>query len=157
MAILIRKLTSSDIEPCIQLFHDTVHAVNSKDYTPEQLNIWAPKSVNPNDPQWRSLLKNISLVAELNNVLVGFIDMSHAGYLDRLYVHKDHQHAGVATALLLELEQQAKNQCITEITTEASITAKPFFEKMGFQICHKQQKIFNGINFTNYVMKKKTI
>ena len=38
----------------------------------------------------------------------GFADMDADGYLDRLYVHKDYQGRGVATALCDALEQAAQ-------------------------------------------------
>lgn len=155
MSILIRKLKSDDIGKCIQLFHDTVHAVNSRDYSLEQVNAWAPDNIDANGASWQSLVNNISVVAELNNVLVGFIDMTPSGYLDRLYVHKDYQGKGIATALLSELIRQATSQEITDISTEASITAKPFFESNGFVTCEEQRKSFNGVQFINYLMKKK--
>lgn len=66
-----------------------------------------------------------SLVAEEDGVTVGFADMDADGYLDRLYVHKDYQGRGVATALCDALEQAV--QC-EAYTTHASITARPFFE-----------------------------
>ena len=37
----IREYHSSDLREIVELFYDTVHTVNAKDYTPEQLNAWA--------------------------------------------------------------------------------------------------------------------
>ncbi len=56
-------------------------------------------------------------------MIVGFGDIDKCGYLDRLYVHKDHQQKGIATAICDVLEQ-----AVTEnIITHASITAKAVF------------------------------
>ena len=60
--------------------------------------------------------------------IVGFEDMNGNGYLDRLYVHKDYQGQGVASAICDELERFAAGKTIT---THASITAKPFFHHSG--------------------------
>lgn len=65
-----------------------------------------------------------------------------------------HQKQGIASILLQEVERIAKDRSILEITTEASITARPFFEKMGYTICKEQQKTVNGIQFKNFMMKK---
>ncbi len=154
MSILIRPLKESDIEACAELFYETVHAVNSKDYTQTQVDAWAPEVADVKSPRWQSLLKNISFVAEMNNELVGFIDMTHDGYLDHAFVHKNHQGKGIATALFQKLEQQALELGISEIFTEASITAKPHAEAKGFKVVKEQQKHFNGVEFINYVMKK---
>ncbi len=44
--MVIRKYKSQDCEQLAKLFHDTVHFVNAKDYTKEQLNAWATGQVD---------------------------------------------------------------------------------------------------------------
>ncbi|XLP62824.1 GNAT family N-acetyltransferase [Gallibacterium anatis] len=53
--------------------------------------------------------------------------MDKTGYLDRLFVHKDHQRKGIASAICYKLEQSIKNM---KITTAASITAKAFLNSV---------------------------
>ena len=55
--------------------------------------------------------------------------MDDTGYLDRLYVHKDYQGQGIATAICDALEQHALEQhtLVQTFHTAASITARPFF------------------------------
>lgn len=83
------------------------------------------------------------------DVIVGFGDIDNTGYLDRLFVHKDYQGQGIATALCNKLE------CSFDIiTTHASITAKPFFESRGYKVIKEQQVERQGTFLTNYVMEK---
>lgn len=132
------------------LFYQTVHAVNSKDYTQEQLDAWAAGHVDLNE--WnRSFLSHDTLVAFVNGKITGFGDMDGGGYLDRLYVHKDRQRQGIASAICDALESRAASACFT---THASITARPFFEKRGYVIIKEQQVARNGQLLTNYVMQK---
>lgn len=49
-----------------------------------------------------------------------------------MFIHKDFQGKGVATLLLNEIERYAVAAGITRITSEVSITARPFFEKRGY-------------------------
>lgn len=42
----IRKYETADCEQLAELFYQTVHTVNAKDYTNEQLNVWADGNVN---------------------------------------------------------------------------------------------------------------
>ena len=83
-----------------------------------------------------------------NDVIVGFGDIDKTGYLDRLFVHKDNQRKGIATAICNQLEQFVEGN----ITTHASITARPFFEKRGYKVVMEQQAERRGVFLTNYVM-----
>lgn len=123
--MLIRKYKSSDCEEVAELFYNTVHTVNAKDYTKEQLDVWATRKIDL-DSFNKSLIEHYSLVAIEDGIIIGFGDIDKTGYLDRLFVHKDYQGRGVATAICYKLEQ---NTLKNKIITHASITAKPFFEK----------------------------
>lgn len=148
--MFLRKYNTSDCEYLAELFYQTVHNVNTKDYTKEQLDVWATGNVNLNE--WdKSFLEHFTIVAVKNEVIVGFGDIDKTGYLDRLYVHKDYQRQGIASAICDKLEQSAKGN---KITTHASITAKPFFEQRGYKTIREQQVMRKGIFLTNFVMEK---
>lgn len=91
-------------------------------------------------------------MAWLDGEVVGFADMDDTGYLDRLYVHPDHQGQGVATALCDALEGMPG---VSTFQTHASITARPFFEKRGYRVVREQQVERRGVLLTNYVMEKR--
>lgn len=146
----IREYRPSDCREITELFYQTVHTINAKDYTEEQLNVWAPG--NPDLDLWnQSFLGHYTLVAVENGIIIGFGDIDEKGHLDRLFVHKDYQRKGIASALCEKLEQNAGGR----IETHASITAKPFFEKRGYQVVREQQVIRKGIVLVNYIMEKK--
>ncbi len=148
--MFIREYTSSDCKQLAELFYQTVHVVNAKDYTNKQLDVWATGYVDLKE--WNKLfLEHNTLVAIKNSIIVGFGDIDKSGYLDRLYVHKDYQGQGIATAICNKLEQSVK---ACKIVTHASITAKPFFEKRGYRVIKEQQVIREGIALSNYVMEK---
>ena len=130
----IRKYRPSDCRELAELFYDTVHTVNAGDYTKEQLDAWTTGHVDLE--AWdRSFREHHTLVALEDGAVIGFGDIDGSGYLDRLYVHRRHQGKGVATALCDRLEQV----CAGVISTHASITAKPFFEKRGYRVIREQQ------------------
>lgn len=150
MKMIIRSYVSADCEEIAELFYQTVHAVNAKDYTDEQLNAWASGRVNL--AEWdKSFLEHITVVAVENDAIVGFGDIDKSGYLDRLYVHKDFQSQGIATALCDKLERSISAE---KIFTHASVTAKGFFEHRGYKVVREQQVIRNGIYLTNFIMEK---
>lgn len=139
---------NEDLETLSALFYDTVHNVNAGDYSPAQLFVWANN---------RDALKNRradfsaqkTLVAEINGLIVGFGSIDKNGYLDMLFVHKDYQKQGIATALCNELEA-----CFQTIKTHASITAEPFFENRGYTVVKSQEVVRRGVKLKNYEMIK---
>lgn len=149
--IIIQEFQKSDLPHINQLFYETVHAI-SKDYSPEHLQAWAPKNYSLD-----RIEKNICYVAKINNMLVGFADLTHQGKVDHLYAHKDFQGQKIGSALLKKLEEKAKKLNFKEITTESSITAKPFFESQGFSVIQKKEKEHRNMIFVTYLMNKTII
>jgi len=138
-----------DCEVLAELFYNTVHTVNAKDYTKEQLDVWAPGAVDLE--KWnQSFTEHYTLVAVDGKMIIGFGDIDKTGYLDRLYVHSDYQGKGIATAICEQLEQTVQGNIITH----ASITARPFFEKRGYKVVKEQQVERQGVFLTNFVMEK---
>lgn len=147
--MIIRKYQQEDCKEITELFYNTVHTVNSKDYSKEQLTVWDTGKADLE--QWnRSLLEHYSFVAVDHQMIAGFGDIDSMGYFDRLYVHKDHQRKGIATALCEVLEKAVPGKIITH----ASITARPFFENRGYKVVTEQQVVRQNIPLTNYIMEK---
>ena len=152
--MVLRRYRTSDCGRMAELFYETVHSVNAADYTKEQLDAWATGNVDLT--AWdKSFLEHFTIVAEETGDdgkrIVGFGDIDSTGYLDRLYVRKDRQRRGIASAICGELENAAD---AAKITTHASITARPFFQKRGYCVVREQQVERGGILLTNYVMEK---
>ncbi len=148
--MLLRKYVTSDCGQLAELFYQTVHGVNVKDYSEEQLAVWADGKADLRE--WnKSFLEHQTVVAVEDDEIVGFGDITQSGYLDRLYVHKDHQREGVASAICDKLEQTVGER---KITTHASITARPFFEQRGYYVLRQQEVVRGGIALTNFVMEK---
>ena len=149
----LKPYEPQDLEEILRLFYETVHSVNSRDYTPSQLDAWAPK--NPDRKRWGdSLLAHHTAVAWEGGQIVGFADLDDTGYFDRLFVSKDFQRRGVASRLSQWVEETARQKGICRLTTEASITARPFFERQGYRVVEEQHKPHNGEVFINYRMEK---
>ena len=149
--MLLRAYRPEDCPALAQLFYDTVHAVNARDYASAQLDAWATGTVDL--CAWNaSFLAHRTLVAQLEGQIVGFgdIDVS-SGYLDRLYVHKDFQSRGIATALCDALEVALS---VPLVYTDASITAKPFFLGRGYRLVREQRVERHGVALTNFRMEK---
>lgn len=148
--MIIRKYNQKDCKQLAALFYDTVHTVNAKDYTKEQLDAWAPQ--NPDLTHLnKSFLKNYTVVAVIDNTITGFGNISQSGYIDMLYIHKDYQRQHIAAEICNTLETSI-NSPYYEV--HASISAKAFFEKRGYRVVKEQNVERGGILLKNFVMMK---
>lgn len=148
----IRAAKEEDIPQVIRLFTETILSVNLKDYSSEQTAAWAARGQAYH--KWLERMSDHYFIAAFeNDTLVGFSTLRPDGYLNHLFVHKDFQGRGVATLLVNEIERQATSLGIKSINTDASITAKPFFENKDFVVI-QQQTVDMGVKLTNYRMNK---
>lgn len=150
----IRQLEERDIPEMQELFRSTVLNINIKHYTKEEVEDWASCGDNPG--RWKELLSYNQYIGAFNeeSLMVGFSSMNKEGYLHSMFIHKNWQGKGVATQLLSEVEHMARQYKVTEITTEVSLTARPFFEKKGYEVVNIQKCRANKLKLTNFVMRK---
>ncbi len=154
LKIKLRKAELTDIDDIIALYQGTVRNVNVKDYSPEQIDVWAGGANNPQG--WESAIdKQYFVLAEIGGELAGFSSIAEDGYLDFMYVDKDFQRCGVASELLNEIEKKAVGQNNAEIYSHVSKTAKGFFEKVGYEHIKDLNDPYKGVMFINALMVKK--
>lgn len=150
MGVMVREYRSTDASVLAELFYETIHAVNARDYTSVQLDAWAPHppALAPFD---RALRAGRTVVAVEGDQPVGFASMDESGYLDYLYVSKDCQGRGIATALCDALEAACP---APSFSTKASITARPFFERRGYRVVEHERVERNGVLLDRFAMEK---
>ncbi|MEH2318598.1 MAG: GNAT family N-acetyltransferase [Nostoc sp.] len=137
----------------MKLFYDTIHEINICDYTQEQVNAWAPETMDYE--VWHKRLQaKLPYIAENNGEIVGFGELEPDGHIGCFYCHSKYQRKGIGSKLLIHIKDTAQLQGIKRLYTEASITAKPFFENKGFSVVRQQQVELRGVWFQNYVMEK---
>ena len=149
----IRSYQPSDTAEIARLFHDTIHQINIRDYTPEQVEAWAPAEVD--EARWAQTLgSRLTFVAVEGGRIVGFGELEADGHINRFYTHALHQGQGVGTALLGAIEDKARQLGLSRLFTEASITARPSFARRGFTVLREQEVVCRGVRFVNYRMEK---
>lgn len=153
MPIHIRPFRTSDAEQIARLFHDTVRTINLGDYSASQVRAWAPDDLHFRD--WiASCSSRFTFVADDDGVIAGFGQLEANGHIDGFYCHAHYQRRGVGRQIYQAIEQHALSLSIRRLFAEVSITARPFFERMGFVVVTEQQVARRGEVFTNYVMEK---
>ena len=146
-------MNDGEFPTVIKLISETVHSVCVNDYTKKELNAWAPPRFDTSR-FIRALSPCYNLVAVIDNEIVGFISVENDGFVNRLFTHKDFLRMGIATALLNEAENWAKESGLKELTLDSSKTAIDFYIKKGFHKCGISVVEKDGVVFRNTVMKK---
>lgn len=153
LALNIRPFQPSDVPAIAQLFHETVRIVNASDYNAAQLRAWAPDDLYFRDWATRCTAC-FTYVAVADADVLGFAELSAEGQIGCFYCHWAYQRQGIGRQLFQALLTQATHLHLTRLTVEASITAKPFFEALGFRTVQRQRVICRQQQLINYRMVK---
>ena len=151
--LIIREAEMNDAASVGLLYYETISSINKKDYSPEQISVWV--SGYDNIEIWkRKIEEQYFFIAETDNCIAGFGSVTDEGYLDFMFTHKDHQRRGVASAIYGKIEDKAKELNIGKIWAKVSITARPFFKKMGFEVTKIYMKKAGDVEFEDSIMEK---
>ncbi len=152
-SITITAATLRDLPRMRELFAETVRNVNSEHYDPEEIEDWVSCGDNA---RWEELFSRLVFYVAKNNEqnIVGFASIAEDGLLHSLFVDRRCLRKGIAAALLEKAQEYAHTNGIKTVTSEVSITAKPFFERMGFRVQEEQRKRAKKLYLKNYLMKK---
>uniref|UniRef100_UPI0035AE8577 GNAT family N-acetyltransferase n=1 Tax=Hylemonella sp. TaxID=2066020 RepID=UPI0035AE8577 len=150
----IRRFRFGDEVTLFGVFFTAVHEVAARDYSPEQIDAWAP--VDLDLEEWIDRIRrNRPFVAELDDEIVGYADIQPSGYIDQFFVSGSHPRRGVGTMLMARLHQEAISLGLKELTSDVSKTAEPFFLRHGFQVVERRFPVRRGVMLENALMCKK--
>lgn len=152
----LRPFRPDDAPALLALFRDTIRRINSRDYDADQIRAWASDEIDPNIWADRFTGRFVR-VAETDDRPIGFAELEATGHIDRFYVSAHHQRRGVGRAMLAALVAEARRLGIGRLFTEASITARSFFESQGFQTLAPQVVTCRGAEFVNYRMERSIV
>lgn len=151
---VIRTAQNADALELQDLYRNTVLEVNRRDYSQAEVEDWA--SCGDDVSHIEEMIETHYFIVAVNHQsrIVGFSSITPQGYLHSMFVHKDFQGVGIATKLLEDIERYAAEKHISRITSEVSLTARPFFEKKGYVVEVEQKRKANQLSLTNFWMAK---
>lgn len=150
--MIIRDYDAADAEASQRIFERAISETAGASYTEEQTRAWLGTPVPL--PQWNAdRLRVRTFVAELDGVIAGFVDVDATGYVDRLFVDPELGRRGVASALLRHVRATVEQQGPTELTTHASLVARPVFERAGFNVEHEELVWRGDVQLTRFFMR----
>ncbi|MEL1253385.1 GNAT family N-acetyltransferase [Flavobacterium sp. DGU38] len=151
--MIFRSATISDLNEMQKLYVETIQSVCKNDYNTAQIEVWIHGVQNMD--RWIDVINTQFVVlALIKNKIAGYGTLKDGNYIDFFYIHKDFQRQGIADKILKKLELEARKQNSKIITSDISITAKPYFEKKGFIVKAQQKNIRLNVELINYKMEK---
>jgi putative acetyltransferase len=155
VAVSIRTYQRDDAADVADVFYRSVHGVATSDYSEEQVRAWVPGRWDAEREHQRSGDGRLVLVAaDERGQVIAFIDLESDGHIDRLFCAPEAAGRGIASRLYDGVEAAARERPLGRLYTEASELARRFFERKGFIVLERQDKILRGVPIHNYRMEK---
>jgi putative acetyltransferase len=149
-----RRYEARDLDGVLALFSRSVRELASRDYTPAQLAAWAPE--HPDRDAWgKRLAEGGVFISERGGRLAGFARIADDGCFDLLYVHPEHAGQGVARDLARHVLAWARERGLERLFADVSLTAIPFFERIGFRVIEAQSVERRGVALRNFRMERR--
>jgi putative acetyltransferase len=149
----IRPWQPTDSAALSALYEASVRELGARDYSPAQIEAWASLTPSPQNLAARMTDGRTRLVA-VTDEIAGFIDVEPDGHIDLLYVAPAATGQGIARALLETVEALAPLSGATRLYAEASETARPAFERLGFAVTGRRDFEVGGLPIHNWAVEK---
>ncbi len=133
MVITIRLAKEEDQLKAQSLIIQTIRKINARDYSPEQIRLWCgtnrrPWKMTQNGKPIKRLLAFDG--SKMVGVANGLNTAKHS--IRGLYIAHTHLRRGIGSRLLKRLERWAEGNGWKELCFASTLTAVPFYEKMGY-------------------------
>lgn len=149
----VRKFRIGDEAGLFEVFYSAIHRIASRDYSPEQIEAWAPADLDRE--RWAARMRGIDpFVVEANGLLIAYADLQENGYIDHFFVSGHTPGQGAGRLLMETIHEEAQARGIKILTSDVSRTAQPFFEHFGFEIVERRSPKIRGVEVPNALMRK---
>ena len=127
----LRAYTVGDAEATSGVFLRAVRETARAHYSPAQVEAWAAEHGDLSS--WAAARAAAhTYLAIIGDRVVGFTDVDDSGHIDMLFVDPDFGRRGVGSALLAHVIALGRARGLPALTTFASLTSRPVFERLGF-------------------------
>ncbi len=149
----LKQITQEDKFDLKKVYFNSIISIDENIYTKEQKRAWASQA-------WDNKNFDISinegkgwLINEKEKV-IAFATRYPDSRIALLYCKGDLQRKGYGTKLLNKLENEARKEGISSLSTEASLISYKLFLKNRWEIIRKEKIIIKNLIFERYKMIK---
>lgn len=149
---MIRIYQRGDHIAIAEIFTSAIHQIASEFYTEEQCLAWSAREPNYEFWKRRCELKR-PFVAIADSEIAGFLELDPDGHIDCAYINPKYRRRGIMTTLVKHAVDTCFACGVNRLFVEASICAKPLFEKVGFRLLRENVVTIKGVEMVNYKME----
>lgn len=151
--VSLRPYLPRDLPQLAAIFRDAVEELSADDYDADQRAAWSA-AVDDEVKFGERLESYVTLVAEVEGALGGFIALKNNDTIELLYTSPRFAQRGIATFLCQAVELLAQGRHAAKLSVEASDTAQPLFAKLGFTPMQRNTVSLRGQWLANTTMQK---
>ena len=149
----LRQITIKDQLELKKVYFDSIQSLDKKIYSEEQKRAWSSQAwANPNFDN--SITKGKGWLLSEKGIIIAFATRYPNHRIALFYCKGKFQRKGYGSKLLHKLEDEAKNEGLDSLTTEASLISYQLFLKNEWKIIRKEKVTINNIFFERYKMAK---
>ena len=150
----LRPITDKDQLELKKVYFDSIQSIDERIYSKEQKIAWSSQAwQNPNFEN--SIHKGNGWLINNKEAIIAFASRYPNNRIALLYCKSKSQRKGYGSKLLNKLEDEAKNEGIEILYTDASLISFRLFLKNNWEIESKEKVIINKKFFERYKMIKK--
>ena len=128
----VRRAREEDAEGVWRVHTRAIRGIANSHYTPEEVEAWA----SPRKPEhYAEAIRNKEFyVAEEEGAVIGFGTLNpEENEIEAVYVSPQVVRRGVGSAILVRLEERARDLGLKTLKMDASLNAVPFYRSAGYE------------------------
>ena len=147
MPTAVRLAQAADAEGISQVILAALHSSNARDYPADVI---ARVASNFTPQAVLHLLARRTVLVAIRDQLIVATAALDANVVRSVFVNPALQGQGIGRQLMVDIEQRAREAGVTVLSVPSSLTAEPFYTKLGF---HTVRDVYHG-NERTLVMEK---
>ena len=149
----LRPCKSSDEMDLREVYEDAIRTCDKCLYSQEQIDAWSALAYLPGILD-KPLINGFGWVSCVNKRIEAFALRYPQNRLALLYCRGRSSRQGHATALLQQIEEDARKARSINLKTEASLCSYQLLLRHGWRIIAPEEIQIGGVNFSRYLMEK---
>jgi len=149
----LRQITTKDQIELKKVYFDSIQSLDEKLYSHGQKMAWSSQAWN--NPNFdKSINEGKGWVLIEKGIIIAFATRYPKNRISLFYCKTKFQRKGCGSKLLQKIEEQAKKEGLSYLSTEASLISYKLFIKHKWKIIRKETVNINDYFFERYRMFK---